>query len=277
MYRIIRVNSPSPQSSYYHIAKEKYNGNLRKMHQHCLKLKHKKADNNYIELVGFDGTVKNTYNIFSVGKIIGDVKEMPMGDIKCNLSLFADYHPKTSVKGYGFKDAEAAKKTLKLLKGKDLKYQKSVVSTMLGRAKTHPHQTDKMRDAIKIFEYWLKGQKGGTSYPYLSRAIINKYMPLAEEYGISRVARGLEKPKTTDKGFLQVYRRNSDASKLADIPVRKDKPDGANWEKTRINRIKAKMGQMKRMKIPYFREDGKPTKMHCILIMWAYSPYASKL
>jgi len=57
MYRIIRVNSPSPQSPYYHIAKEKYNNNLRKMHQHCLKLKHKKADNNYIELVGFDGTV----------------------------------------------------------------------------------------------------------------------------------------------------------------------------------------------------------------------------
>ena len=76
------------------------------MHLHCLKLKHKKADNNYIELVGFDGTVKNTYNMFSVGRIIGDVKEMPMGDIKCNLSLFADYHPKTSVKGYGFKDEE---------------------------------------------------------------------------------------------------------------------------------------------------------------------------
>jgi len=247
------------------------------MHMYCLKLKHKKADNNYIELIGFDGTVKKRYNNFFIKRIIEDVKKMPMGDIKCNLSLFANYHPEKSIKDYGYKDEKTAKQTLKLLKGKDLKYQKSVVSTMLGRAKTHPYQTDKMRDAIKIFEDWLKGQKGGEQYPFLSRKIIDKYLPLAEEYNISRVARGIEKPKTTNKGFLEIYKKKSDAKKLSKIPVRATHPEGANWEKTRINRIKAKMGQMKRMKIPYFREDGKPTKMHCILLMWAFSPFPNKL
>ena len=63
--------------------------------------------------------------------------------------------------------------------------------------------------------------------------------------------------------------------------MRKDKPDGANWEKTRINRINAKLGQMKSFNIDFFHKSGPlkglPTKMHTILIMWAYSPYPSKI
>ena len=118
-------------------------------------------------------------------------------------------------------------------------------------------------------------------YPYLSRKLIDYYDKLAEHYNISRRARGLEKPLTTDKGFLQVYSKNSDAKKLKNCPVRKDKPDGANWEKTRINRINAKLGQMKSFNIDFFQKSGPlkglPTKMHTILIMWAYSPYPSKI
>lgn len=30
---------------------------------------------------------------------------------------------------------------------------------MLGRAKNHPHQTKGMKDAIKVFEKWLKDYK----------------------------------------------------------------------------------------------------------------------
>lgn len=119
------------------------------------------------------------------------------------------------------------------------------------------------------------------SYSYLPRGLIDYYDQLAEYYDISRRARGLEKPLTTDKGFLEVYLKNSDAKKLKNCPVRKDKPDGANWEQTRINRINAKMGQMKSSNIDYFHKSGPlkglPTKMHTILIMWAYSPYPSKI
>lgn len=119
------------------------------------------------------------------------------------------------------------------------------------------------------------------SYSYLSRGLIDYYDQLAEYYDISRRARGLEKPLTTNKGFLEVYLKNSDAKKLKNCPVRKDKPDGANWEQTRINRINAKMGQMKSSNIEYFHKSGPlkglPTKMHTILIMWAYSPYPSKI
>ena len=127
----------------------------------------------------------------------------------------------------------------------------------------------------------MSKEKQKKSYPYLTRSLIDYYDKLAEYYNISRRARGLEKPLTTDKGFLQVYTKNSDKTRLKNCPVREDKPDGANWEKTRINRINAKLGQMKSFNIDFFQKSGPlkglPTKMHTILIMWAYSPYPSKI
>lgn len=41
------------------------------------------------------------------------------------------------------------------IKNKSIKYQVNLVSTMIGRAKSHPYQTKEMRDAIKIFQKWL--------------------------------------------------------------------------------------------------------------------------
>ena len=38
-------------------------------------------------------------------------------------------------------------------------YQKQVVNTMYNRAKYHPHQTDKMREAMKVFKEWLDKNK----------------------------------------------------------------------------------------------------------------------
>lgn len=34
-------------------------------------------------------------------------------------------------------------------------YQKQVVNTMYNRAKYHPHQTDGMKEAMKVFKKWL--------------------------------------------------------------------------------------------------------------------------
>ena len=49
--------------------------------------------------------------------------------------------------------------TLKIIKNKDLTYQKQVVNTMYNRAKYHPNQTDNMKEAMKIFSIWLKKNK----------------------------------------------------------------------------------------------------------------------
>lgn len=74
---------------------------------------------------------------------------------KINKSLYEDKHPETSTKGTGFKDKEKALDTLKIIKKRDLVYQKQVVNTMYNRAKHHPNQTKEMRDAMKVFKIWL--------------------------------------------------------------------------------------------------------------------------
>ena len=75
---------------------------------------------------------------------------------KVNKSLYEDKHPNTSTKGTGFKDKQKALDTLKIIKNRDLTYQKQIVVTMYNRAKFHPHQTKEMRDAMKVYYDWLK-------------------------------------------------------------------------------------------------------------------------
>lgn len=73
-----------------------------------------------------------------------------------NKSLYEDKHPTTSTKGTGFKNKQKALDTLKIIKNRDIIYQKQVVLTMYNRAKYHPYQTKTMREAMKVFEEWLK-------------------------------------------------------------------------------------------------------------------------
>ena len=75
---------------------------------------------------------------------------------KVNTSLYDDKHPKSSTKGTGFKNRQKALDTLKIIKDRDIIYQKQVVNTMYNRAKYHPHQTEEMREAMKVFEKWLQ-------------------------------------------------------------------------------------------------------------------------
>ena len=199
-----------------------------------------------------------------------------------NMELYTDKNPKTTIKGLGFKNKDKAIYTINKIKDKPIIYQFQAINTMYYRAKHHPHRTKDMEEAMKIFKKWLdnykkKYMKGGNKYKYLKYNIVQKFQKLAEYYNISKVARGLEKPKTSDVGFLNVYKKNkNNPNKLNFIPVKKNKPNGTNWNKTRINRLNAKIGQIKKMKIKLYHTDGKlkgiPTKMHTILIMWAYSP-----
>ena len=61
--------------------------------------------------------------------------------------------------GLGYKNEEVANITIQKIKSREMKYQKSVVSTMLGRAKNHPSQTEDMRRAIEIYINWLQDHK----------------------------------------------------------------------------------------------------------------------
>ena len=61
---------------------------------------------------------------------------------------------------------------------------------------------------MKIFKKWLDNRKNNTyDYPFLNISLINKYEKLANIYNVSLKSRGLEKPITSDEGFLVIYRR----------------------------------------------------------------------
>jgi hypothetical protein len=65
-------------------------------------------------------------------------------------------YPRT--KGTGYKNANKARKTLKLIKHQPLTYQKQVVITMLYRAKHHLHPTEGMKEARTIYSKWLRSK-----------------------------------------------------------------------------------------------------------------------
>ncbi len=244
-----------------------------------------------ISLYGYDGKLKYITNkINSLPTILRKIDSMPFEKLK-SIELYTDSHPNTTVKGTGFKDEKTAKKTLKLIQNKPLKYQFLVVNTLYYRAMYHPHQTSDMKKAMKVFKSWLKTYKlkktkkqnaGKKSLPYLSLNLVNEYEKLAEYYNVSRKARGLEKPTTSDEGFLVVYRRmKGDSKKMEGIPCRKDKPEGVDWERKREVEVLGKLGQAKRMKLDLFHKTGPlkglPTIIHTNMIMWGYSPYPQLL
>ena len=68
---------------------------------------------------------------------------------------------------------------------------------------------------------------------------------------------------------------------MKNIPCKKNKPSGVNWNRKRAVEVYGKLGQIKRMKLDLFHKSGilkgLPTKIHINMIMWVYSPYPSKL
>lgn len=68
-----------------------------------------------------------------------------------------------AIKGTGYSNKEKAEFTIKkldeLLKKGERVWAMSIATTMESRAKKHKHQTDGMRDAMKIFRTWIDKNK----------------------------------------------------------------------------------------------------------------------
>ena len=165
--RVLLIKTPNYKNLKYKKAKKLYQTNIKQFHKRVVKLISKKTSNNFsIELFGFDGTKKQTYQNFDSQKIFKTIDKMPMSKVlknkkikPLNLSLFSDYNPNTTTYGLGFKNKEKALHTVKAIKNRELKYQVNVIATMLGRAKKHPYKTKNMKDAIKVFSLWMKNYK----------------------------------------------------------------------------------------------------------------------
>lgn len=243
-----------------------------------------------ISLYGYDGKLKYVTNkINCIPLIIEKIDSMPLGilDKIKSIELYTNAHPKSTIKGTGYKDKKTALRTLKLIKNKSIKYQFLIINVLYQRAKYHKNQTKNMIEAMNVFEKWLNNYKtmnGGSTkkLPYLPLSLVNSYEKLADYYNVSLKARGLEKPTTSDESFLVVYRRvKGNGNLMKNILCKKDKKDGIHWDRKREIEVLGKLGQAKSMKLDFFHKSGLlkglPTKIHINMIMWAYSPYKSKL
>ena len=111
-------------------------------------------------------------------------KKKTLKKVRPNMSLYADYHPDSSVKGFGYKNKEIALKTIRKLekmdkngelekkligkskrKGKRIdaeqinnkirSYKLQVINTMYNRAKFHKFRSNDMLGAMKVFNEYL--------------------------------------------------------------------------------------------------------------------------
>lgn len=160
MNRYLIVYSPENNNDVKKIRKQ-YNDNLYQFHKRYTKLKiiiDDKIKELYIDLIGFDKSLKKKYKRFNVKNILKTIDNMPMGKFvqKKSLSLYANYKPKTTIKGLGFKNKTKALETIKKIKNMDYRYKINVLNTMINRAKYHPHFNESMALALKILENYKK-------------------------------------------------------------------------------------------------------------------------
>lgn len=83
----------------------------------------------------------------------GSYRKSPKYKVKGALYDSGKRRPRTRT-GYG--NRERALMTIKNIKSFPISYQKQVVNTLYNRAKYHKYQNQGMRDAMKIFEGWIK-------------------------------------------------------------------------------------------------------------------------
>lgn len=120
-----------------------------------------------------------------------------------NLKLYSDDNPSTTIIGTEYKNKKMAIRTLKLIRNRSIIYQKSVINTMYNRAKYHKNQTNEMSEAMNIFKKWLdKYNNFKRKYRYIDLETVKFDEKLANEYGISKISRGIKKSTKSEKGFL---------------------------------------------------------------------------
>ena len=155
-YIYLILNTPNYQNKEYKKAKKIYNENIYNFHKNHIKLKAnlKKNIDFSIDLFNYQNNKIANYKKLIPTEVFKKTSKIEKKD--SGLSLYADYNPKTTISGFGFKNKEKAIYTINKIKDQPLSYQKRVITTMIHRAKNHPHLNNNMKEAIEIFIKWKK-------------------------------------------------------------------------------------------------------------------------
>jgi hypothetical protein len=153
-YNLILLISNSKENKNYKNFKKSFEKHKKDFEENGIIMKKYISSKINFKIIVYNMT-KKIYDSNKIIKPLELLSQITKKINKKNISLFSDYHPKTSKKGLGFKNKEIAIHTVNIIKNKPLNYQKQVILTMYYRAKHHPHQTEDMLKAMKVFKKWL--------------------------------------------------------------------------------------------------------------------------
>jgi glutaredoxin len=87
-----------------------------------------------------------------------------------NNQLFSTKHPFNFIKGIGYANKNIAKKTINQIKNDDIYRQYQIISFLYNRSKYFINQTKNMKEAMKIFDNWLKNYNKDIIIPSNSKS-----------------------------------------------------------------------------------------------------------
>lgn len=175
--------------------------------------------------------------------------------------------PPKTVPGLGFKNAAAAQRTLRALRGRDPFYQRMVLSGLMSTAKQVLRLTRKDRKkanilaALAVFDKFLED--------FHSRRAIKQncpYLPL----DTVRRAEELAGDNVTEqqKAFIAAYSSvRGEYQRLRNVRAQHE---DSTWDIVRNRELKPLKRKLARADL--FDEDGELTEEHVEMILWAYSP-----
>ncbi|KXT05219.1 hypothetical protein AC578_8357 [Pseudocercospora eumusae] len=194
--------------------------------------------------------------------------------------LYTDDNPSTTIHGTGFKDKEAAERTLDLIKERSLIYQWQHHPAMKKAAEGSAGPSD-MRAAMEVFKEWLDttypagkdAMRAGGFKPLLTKKTVEKYQErIQESKEVSSLA----------KQFAKVYGELAKGKKLGNVLVDDTKPMEPDWERKRYQQLDKLVpsgkenGQDDWKLSELWTDDKDVSEQHLELIAWAWSPVPEK-
>jgi len=178
-----------------------------------------------------------------------------------------------TVPGLGFKDKEAAEKTLKILEDRDPDYQKLAIRGLIGGSKRvlsgtkNEEKISAIKEGVQILEDFLE------KFDRENMTRLNK------AYLAYDVIRKFDKPESIlAREFLEAYggeKANGNYKHLRTMYPKDD--DSKSWDIIRNRQLKKLSDEVQKENSKLFKENGEPTEIHLQMIHWAYSPQPDKV
>ena len=206
--------------------------------------------------------------------------------------LYTDDNPSTTLHGTGFKDAETANNTLKLISKRSLTYQFQTINTLFHRARNHPSVKKAktpdqapagITEALEIFKTWLDetypaskaALRAAGFKPLLSKTLVGKHL---ENINAARSDAVIDSEAAD---FASLYVNLAKNRRLGNVLLDDGKPGEADWEVRRYEALDKL--------VPEGDEDGKGwaeerlwdgkgglSAEHLNLVAWGWSPLGER-